>query len=206
MSIVRRAGSVDFLGSFPGALPPGTVPEVAFVGRSNVGKSSAVNAVLGSRRVARVSRRPGRTQAINLFLVNRGVIFADLPGYGYARVPDEVREQWRGLVDGYLRNRDTLRAVVLLVDARHNAQPIDQQLLSYMADTGWNCLVLATKVDRLGKAARKPALARLANELGLNLTLKGTIEEGDLVPFSAVSREGVDRVWDWLDQKRAASV
>ena len=127
MSIVRRAGSVDFLGSFPGTLPPGTVPEVAFVGRSNVGKSSAVNAVLGSRRVARVSRRPGRTQAINLFLVDKRVIFADLPGYGYARVPDEVRERWRELVDGYLRNRDTLKAVVLLVDARHDAQPIGPQ-------------------------------------------------------------------------------
>ena len=108
-------GKVTFIGSFPGELPAANLPEVAFAGRSNVGKSSAINGVLGRKKAARVSRSPGRTQAINLFEVNGRFMLADLPGYGFAKVPDEVQRQWKGMVEGYLGGRDTLRLVVVLV-------------------------------------------------------------------------------------------
>jgi len=176
-------GKVEFIGSFPGELPQPTFPEVAFAGRSNVGKSSAINCVLGRKSAARVSRSPGRTQAINLFRVDQRFILADLPGYGFARVPEAIQRQWKGMVEGYLGSRTSLRLVICLVDSRHPAQKLDLALLGGLTAAEVPFLVVATKVDKLAKSKRRSILAKLRKGLGVtemhelsSLTGEGTGE------------------------------
>ena len=176
--------TIEFLGSFPGDVPATGLPEVAFVGRSNVGKSSALNALLGAR-VARVSSTPGRTQAVNLFRVDGALSVADLPGYGFANVPEHVRAQWKELVERYLRTRDTLRLVVVLVDHRHKAQPLDVEMLAMLRALERPTLLVATKVDKLTRNARSKAKRVL--EAGL---------DAKVVPFSSETGEGIDAVWE----------
>ncbi len=186
----KQAGAVEFVGSFPAELPKLGLPEVAFAGRSNVGKSSALNTLLGARKAARVSSRPGRTQMINLFKIGKAAVFADLPGYGYAKVPDEVAAAWKPMIERYLGERETLRLVVLLVDVRLEAQPFDVDLLDALREVELPTLVVATKLDKLPKHARKPALARLSEELGAD----------QLVGFSSKSGFGRDEVWTRIER------
>ena len=175
--------AIEFVGSFPGDVPDTRLPEIAFVGRSNVGKSSALNALLGAR-VARVSSTPGRTQAVNLFTVDGVWSFADLPGYGFASVPEHVRAQWKELVERYLRTREALRLVVVLVDHRHKAQPLDVEMLAMLRHLERPSLVVATKVDKLTRNARTKAKRVL--ETGL---------DAKVLPFSSETGEGIDEVW-----------
>ena len=176
---------VQFLGSFPGELPAASLPEVAMAGRSNVGKSSAINTLLMRKKAARVSKTPGRTQAINLFNVDEAFILADLPGYGFAKVPEAVQVRWKALVEGYLGGRSTLRLVVSLVDGRHGPQKLDVALIGGLRAAGLPYVVVATKVDKLPRSKRKATLAKLARGLG----------EDRLLAFSSESRQGVDELW-----------
>jgi GTP-binding protein len=187
----RQASATTFIGSFPAELPAVGLPEVAFAGRSNVGKSSALNALIGSRKAARVSSRPGRTQTINLFRVGTAACFADLPGYGYAKVPEYVLEKWKPMVEAYLGEREALRMVVLLIDGRHEAQEMDLDLHESLRAFKLPVLVVATKVDKLPKHARKPQLAALREAFDL--------PEGQPVPFSAKTGEGCEMVWDCIE-------
>ena len=184
----RPPAEVRFLGSFPGALPASRLPEIAFVGRSNVGKSSAINRLLGRKAAARVSATPGRTQAVNLFDLDGRLLFADLPGYGYAKVSATQRDAWKHMIGRYLDGRDTLRLVVALVDCRHPAQPSDLALLASLQAHTRPALVVATKVDKLTRNERAKQLPSLTAGLS---TL--------LVPFSAETGEGVDAVWDAIE-------
>ena len=139
-------------------LPPPTLPEVAFAGRSNVGKSSLLNRLVGRRGLARVSKTPGRTQQINFFAVDERLLLVDLPGYGFARVPLAVKEQWRGLVEGYLRAGGTLRGVVVLVDVRRGVEPDDDAAARRSSRrTASPALLVATKIDKLGRGERSVA-------------------------------------------------
>lgn len=168
-----------YLGSYTADLPAETLPEIAFAGRSNAGKSSALNALLGAR-IARTSHTPGRTQAINLFQVGEEAarapgerrrvppwIAADLPGYGYAKVGHDMREAWRGLIEGYVNDRGALRLVLVLVDSRIPGQALDRQLLEWLTAVGRDWRVLATKIDGIARAKREAEVARLAGELGV---------------------------------------
>lgn len=154
-----------FLGSYTNELPAPTVPEVAFVGRSNVGKSSAINRLLESPGLARTSNTPGRTQTINLFIVEERWAVADLPGYGYARVSKDQREAWQIMIESYLQERPAL--VVSLIDGRLPPQELDRQLLAYIAAIGRPRLVLATKMDDIKLPKRAGTLAELARGHGL---------------------------------------
>ena len=180
-------GPVTFLGSFPGAPPETGLPEVAFAGRSNVGKSSAINRLLDQRAAARVSSRPGRTQLINLFRVGDRLVFADLPGYGFAAVPEEVLASWKPMIEAYLGERDALRLVVILIDGAIEAQAIDTVLIEGLRGFDMPLCVVATKMDKLSKHQRKPALAALRARHGL--------DEDELLPFSARTGDGGDEVW-----------
>ncbi len=191
MAKKEKSHTVDFIGSFPRVVPAATLPEVAFVGRSNVGKSSALNAIVGRKRIARVSQRPGRTQAVNLFHVDQRICFADLPGYGFARVPEAVRLQWQELVEGYLFERQGLDLVVQLVDARHEAQPLDLQMVQVLKEANLPYVVLATKTDLVKRAKRAHHIARLRKALGVAVD--------HMIPFSSKDRTGVDVVWSVLD-------
>jgi GTP-binding protein len=169
-------------------LPPSTLPEIAFAGRSNVGKSSLLNRLVGRRGLARVSKTPGRTQQINFFALDDRLLFVDLPGYGFARVPLAVKEQWRSLVEGYLTRRRTLRAVVVLVDVRRGIEPDDTRLLDFLAAHAIPPLLVATKIDKLPRGARLRQLADMT----------GQRAGGAPIAFSAVSGEGVAELWQAL--------
>lgn len=183
----RHAARTRFLGSFPAELPHTGLPEIAFAGRSNVGKSSALNTLLGSKSAARVSSTPGRTQTINLFQLGDALCFADLPGYGFAKVPEAVMRSWKPMIERYLGERDTLKLVVILVDGKLPAQPLDAMLIEGLMDAGVPLLVVATKLDRLSKHQRKPQLAALREGLGL--------PEDQPVGFSSKDGTGRDEVW-----------
>jgi len=187
----NRAGDVQFVGSFFEELPDLELPEVAFAGRSNVGKSSAINCLLGRKGAARVSGRPGRTQAINLFTIGGAVVFADLPGYGYAEVPDRVQERWKAIIEQYLAERQRLKLVVVLVDARRKPQAMDGQLLYALTEARIPALVVATKVDKLKRNERARNLKALRDEFRL--------KPEQVVPFSAMTREGRDVAWDRIE-------
>jgi GTP-binding protein len=167
----------------PADLPPAGPPEVAFAGRSNVGKSSAINALLGRKGLARTSKTPGRTQTINFYELEDEVRLVDLPGYGYARVPKPVREQWKALVGAYLESRAPV-AVVVIMDARHPLTDLDAQLLAWLGER--RTLVLLSKADKLSRAEQKATLQRL-RPLAPHVHL-----------FSSVTRQGVDECRDLL--------
>jgi len=181
--------SLDFLGGMAsdgGWRPPAHLPEVAFAGRSNVGKSSLINRLVNRKKAARVSNTPGRTREINFFDVNGQFVLADLPGYGYARISKEQRAAWRPLIEGYLRGNPMLRGVVLLLDARHHPSEDDLQMLDFLASVGTPTIIVATKIDKLRTAERAPRIGALAREAGVELD--------QLIPFSAVTAEGRDEL------------
>ncbi|HEY9420786.1 MAG TPA: ribosome biogenesis GTP-binding protein YihA/YsxC, partial [Thermoanaerobaculia bacterium] len=142
-------------------------PEVAFVGRSNVGKSSLLNRLLGRKALARVSSTPGRTQAVNYFLVNRRIYFVDLPGYGYAKAGKEARKEWAARVEGYLREALPAALVVLLVDGNVGATPLDVQAYQYLSGLGAKFVIAATKIDRISRGRRAAAVQKIRETLGL---------------------------------------
>lgn len=180
---------LEFLGGMASAggwRPEPKLPEVAFAGRSNVGKSSLINALLNRKKFARVSNTPGRTREINFFEVNGQFVLADLPGYGYARVSKEARATWRPLIEGYLTGSPLLRGVVQLLDVRHTPTDDDLQMLDFLSHTGLPTIVVATKIDKLKKAERAKRVGALAREAGIELE--------QLIPFSAETREGRDEL------------
>lgn len=178
----RAAGS-------PASLPPPGMPEIALAGRSNVGKSSALNALTGRRALARVSKTPGRTQTINFFAVGEAGVLVDLPGYGYARVPQALRAQWSELVGSYVRSRESLVGVVVLVDARHPLTPLDRQLLAWLGDERRK-LVLLTKADKLSRSEQNRVLQNTRSEL----------RRDEVRLFSSVTGQGVEECRDLLEQ------
>jgi len=168
-------------------VPPARHPEVAFAGRSNVGKSSLLNRLVGQRGLARVSKTPGRTQQINFFLIDDRLVFVDLPGYGFARVPLDVKRQWKHLVEGYLRHRPALRAVVVLVDLRRGLEAEDVALLDFLDAHRITAILVATKADKLARGHRLQC-ARALKEAARE-------QAGAVVVCSATTGDGVADVW-----------
>ncbi len=169
--------------SEPGRFPAPSFPEVAFAGRSNVGKSSAINRLVGRRGLARTSSTPGRTQQLNFFGLDDRLVLVDLPGYGYAKVSKAARDAWRPLVESYLGTRGVLAGVVLIVDVRRGLEEEEHQMLDFLAALGTPVLLLATKIDKLNRSGQAKALRALA------------ASALPIVPFSAVTGEGVPAVW-----------
>lgn len=181
--------------SEPGRFPAPRHPEVAFVGRSNVGKSSAINRLVGRRGLARTSSTPGRTQQINFFEIDARLVIVDLPGFGYARVSHAARAAWRPLVESYLGARGALAGVVLLIDVRRGLQDEERGLLDFLAALGRPVLIAATKVDKLNRRERERALAALADGGASPSPTHAERRDGGIVPFSSVTGEGVDAIW-----------
>jgi len=174
----------------PAEYPPEGAPEIAFAGRSNVGKSSLINRLAGVSRLARTSQTPGRTRLLNWFRVEppkgKTILFVDLPGYGYAKVSRGERDAWRPMVEAYLEGRRALRAVVVLIDARRGADAEEQQLIDWLEEVGVEVIAVLTKVDKLAKSKRKPAGLAAQKALGLRRPP---------VLFSATVGDGVDDLW-----------
>jgi len=190
-----KVTSAEFAGSAtgPSGFPGDRRPEIAFVGRSNVGKSSLLNRLLGRRGLARVSRTPGRTQTINFYRVNDAFYFVDLPGYGYAKVSERIRRAWRPMVEGYLRGRELLRAVVVIVDARHPPTPLDQEMGAWLQAARIPQLVVLTKVDKIDRGAWRRSREITAAALGIH-------NPKEVLLFSAVTGEGEEGLWQRLAQ------
>jgi len=169
----------------PRDLPRPGAPEIAFAGRSNAGKSSAINTLAGRRRLAFVSKTPGRTQLINFFSLGENAFLVDLPGYGYAGVPGEVRSHWKELVGRYISERTSLAAVVVVMDSRHPLTELDITLLEWLREAGRRAHVLLTKSDKLSKQAQQATLARVRRDLG-ELYPGATAQL-----FSSLKREGI---------------
>ena len=178
------------MASADGWRPAADLPEIAFAGRSNVGKSSLLNRLVRRKAFARVSNTPGRTRELNFFRVNRGFVLVDLPGYGFARISKARREEWRPLIDGYLRGSPALRGIVQLLDARHDPTDDDRQMLDLLADIGVPTIVVVTKTDKLSAPKIKGRLHALAVELEL--------DEEQLIPFSAITGAGRDALAEAL--------
>jgi len=171
-------------------LPADGLPEIAFAGRSNAGKSSAMNALCGQKQLARVSKTPGRTQLINMFGVPDGR-FVDLPGYGFAKVPKDVSHAWGALIGDYLQGRANLRAIVQIMDIRHPLSDFDVQMLEWAAHRGLRCLVLLSKADKLRFGAAKTTLLQVQKALAELPSLQVQL-------FSSTSRQGLDEARETL--------
>jgi GTP-binding protein len=167
-------------------LPVQSVAEVAFAGRSNAGKSSAINALTGQSRLAYVSKTPGRTQQINYFDLGESRYLVDLPGYGFARVPEAVKKHWQALLAKYLSKREALAGLVLIMDARHPLTPLDRQMLGWFAPTGRPIHILLTKADKLSRSEAKQALMKVQSALAACGVVCG------IQLFSSLKREGLE--------------
>lgn len=195
-----RAVQAGFVCSalLPDDFPKDGKPEYAFVGRSNVGKSSLLNTLLHRKELARTSGKPGKTQTLNFFHVDGKSYFVDLPGYGYARVSKAVKEEWGRRMLDYLKNRETLRMAALLVDARHEPSDNDLHMLEILERSEKPTLIVATKIDKVKRSIRSKQLDLIRRSLGLD-------KDALLIPFSSITREGVREIWqviaDWENYK-----
>ena len=177
--------SLEFIGPMAtadGWRPPSNLPEVAFAGRSNVGKSSLLNRLVRRKAFARVSNTPGRTREINFFKVNERFVLVDLPGYGYARISKERRAEWRPLIESYLKSTNQLRGVVQLLDSRHDPTPDDLQMLDYLGDIGVPTIIVLTKIDKLTAKERQRQRGHIAGAAG--------VDDDQTIAFSATTGEG----------------
>lgn len=187
---MMRAVSAQFLRSAmdPAQFPRDGKPEIAFIGRSNVGKSSLLNALLGRQEMARTSSTPGKTQCINFFDIDRRYYLVDLPGYGFAKVPKSVKDAWNRLMHQYLSDRETLRLAVLLLDARHAPSEADLGMLGMLEDNAVPTLIVATKADKLSNNQLQNSLRTMRKTLDLDA-------EALVVPCSTVTERGIKEVW-----------
>ncbi|WMQ74101.1 MAG: putative GTP-binding protein EngB [Sodalis sp.] len=174
-------------------LPIDSGIEVAFAGRSNAGKSSALNALTNQKNLARTSKTPGRTQLINLFEVEPGIRLVDLPGYGYAEVPEELKRKWQRALGEYLQKRDSLKGLVVLMDIRHPMKDLDQQMVQWAVDANIPGLVLLTKADKLASSVRNARLSQVREAV---LAFMGDVE---IETFSSLKKQGVDKLQQKLD-------
>lgn len=183
-----RVKSAVFIKSAPSPehYPRDGRPEIAFMGRSNVGKSSLINSLLGAKGLAKTSSTPGRTQLINFFLINEMFSFVDLPGYGYARVPSEVKREWGPMIEKYLATRPNLVLSILITDLRHEPSKLDLLMRDWLIGKGRPFVIVATKADKLSSNQRRTNLSRASAVLG---------KENPIIAYSAITRSGADRIW-----------
>ena len=172
------------------SLPTGQIPEIAFSGRSNVGKSSLINTLINRKGIAKTSSTPGRTQSINFIDINDSLYFVDLPGYGYARVPDSVKKDWQQLIEGYLEKRENLKLVILIIDSRRDPREDEAQFADWLKLNGISYAVVITKIDKLKKGKRLKSYSAWQKFLGVE----------NVLPFSAVTGEGKGGIWSIIEQ------
>ena len=183
MMIIKQA-ELETVCGITSKLPENAFPEVAFAGKSNVGKSSLINGLLNRKSLARTSSQPGKTQTINFYKVNGDLYLVDLPGYGYAKVSNEIKAKWGRMIENYLHGSKQLKAVFLLVDIRHEPSANDKDMYQWIVAQGYEPVIIATKLDKIKKQIK------ILKE-GLKL-LPGT----QLIPFSAETKQGRDEIWD----------
>lgn len=174
-------------------IPDNQLPEIAFAGKSNVGKSSLINALMNHKSLARTSAQPGKTQTINFYNINDELYFVDLPGYGYAKVSQQEKEKWGKMIEKYLHRSKVLQAVFLLVDIRHEPSANDRQMYEWILANGYHPIVIATKLDKINRSQIAKQVKLVKQGLGVD---KDTI----VIPFSAETKQGREEIYDLIDQ------
>lgn len=174
-------------------IPDNKMPEIAFAGKSNVGKSSLINALMNRKSLARTSAQPGKTQTINFYNINDELYFADLPGYGYAKVSQKEKEKWGKMIEKYLHTSKMLQAVFLLVDIRHEPSANDKQMYDWIMSNGFHPIVIATKLDKIKRSQIAKQVKLVKEGLGVD---KDTI----VIPFSAETKQGREEIYDLIDR------
>ena len=180
-------------------LPENDKPEIAFAGKSNVGKSSLINALMNRKSLARISATPGKTQTINFYNINREIYLVDLPGYGYAKVSEKEKEAWGKMIERYLHKSTMLKAVFLLIDIRHDPSKNDKMMYDWILHQGYEPVIIATKLDKLKKSQVAKQLKAIPTGLGL---VSGTT----VIPFSAKTKQGRDEIWEYAESRLFESV
>ena len=193
--IIRKV-SLETVCGITSRLPENTLPEIAFAGKSNVGKSSLINGIMNRKSLARTSAQPGKTQTINFYNVNDAFYLVDLPGYGYARVSEEVKAKWGKMVERYLKQSRQLRAVFLLIDIRHEPSANDRQMYDWILSQGYHPIIIATKLDKLNRSQVPAAVKRVREGLKAE---KGTV----ILPFSALTKQGREEIYEVIEKLTA---
>ncbi len=178
-------------------LPENNMPEIAFAGKSNVGKSSLINALMNRKSYARISATPGKTQTINFYNINEELYLVDLPGYGYAKVSEKEKQQWGRLIERYLHQSAQLRAVFLLIDIRHDPSANDRMMYHWILDQGFAPIIIATKLDKLKRSQVAKHIKMLKE--GLELRPGTTV-----IPFSSVTKQGREEIWELVETQYLA--
>lgn len=174
-------------------LPENQLPEIAFAGKSNVGKSSLINGLMNRKAYARTSQQPGKTQTINYYNINESLYFVDLPGYGYAKVSKEMQAKWGKLIERYLHKSSQLRLVFLLIDIRHDPSENDKMMYHWIVDNGFHPVIIATKLDKL-KRSQVPKHVKAIKD-GLQV-----VEGTPIFPYSSLTKQGRDEIWEFIEE------
>ena len=191
--MVIKSVNLETVCGITSKLPDNTLPEVAFAGKSNVGKSSLINGIMNRKSLARTSSQPGKTQTINFYNVNETFYLVDLPGYGYAKANQQVKAQWGKMIERYLHSSKQLKAVFLLVDIRHDPSANDKQMYQWMRHYGYDPIIIATKLDKINRSQIQKHVKAI--RVGLEAE-KDTI----IIPYSSLSKQGREEIYELLDR------
>lgn len=191
--MIIKSAELETLCGITSKLPDNNLPEIAFAGKSNVGKSSLINGLLNRKALARTSSSPGKTQTINFYNINKELYFVDLPGYGYAKVSKEIRDKWGKMIDRYLHSSKQLRAVFLLVDIRHAPGENDKTMYNWIVSSGYKPIIICTKLDKIKRSQQAKNVKLIKDTLNLESGTK-------IIPFSAVSKQGKEDIWSFIQE------
>ena len=191
--MIIRSLELETVCGITSTLPENTLPEIAFAGKSNVGKSSLINGLMNRKSFARTSATPGKTQTINFYNINQELYLVDLPGYGYAKVSEQEKKKWGQMIERYLNQSKQLRAVFLLIDIRHAPSANDKMMYDWILSQGYQPIIIATKLDKLKRSQVQKQVKVVRQGLGLS-------KDSTLIPFSAVTKQGRDEIWDLAEE------
>lgn len=191
--MIIRSLELETVCGITSTLPENTLPEIAFAGKSNVGKSSLINGLMNRKSFARTSATPGKTQTINFYNINQELYLVDLPGYGYAKVSEQEKKKWGQMIERYLHQSKQLRAVFLLIDIRHAPSANDKMMYDWILSQGYQPIIIATKLDKLKRSQVQKQIKVVRQGLGLS-------KDSILIPFSAVTKQGRDEIWDLTEE------
>ena len=194
--MIVKSAELETVCGITSKLPDNDLPEIAFAGKSNVGKSSLINGLLNRKSLARTSAQPGKTQTINFYNVNKNLYFVDLPGYGYAKVSVEIRAKWGKMIERYLHGSPQLKKVFLLIDIRHVPSENDCMMYDWIVDNGYEPVIICTKLDKIKRSQVQKNLKLIREKLDL---VPGTTK----IPFSAQTKQGRDEIWNLIEETLA---
>jgi GTP-binding protein len=190
--MIIKSADLETVCGITSKLPDNELPEIAFAGKSNVGKSSLINGLLNRKALARTSSSPGKTQTINFYNINKQLYFVDLPGYGYAKVSQEIRNNWGKMIERYLHTSNQLKLVFLLIDIRHEPSENDVTMYDWIVANGYQPVIIATKLDKIKRSQKDKCIKIIKDKLKVS-------KETVVIPFSAETKQGRDEIWNYIE-------